>query len=246
MIRGTINDAPLYTIAEVNWKITLLAIEPAVQDNMIFIIGDTLAITDAIEVFSYSPATAGPYTIAYSVAITGNPISSLTVNSGPSEISVGLESSGTANVHTVTLTGTLSHSSAITATDDFTLTIVTLAGTLPDQTYRIETAGLAKTVSYSEATSSLGTYTFTDSVVNYDTGTGVESTAPTWLSVNDATNLLTIQTASTADAGSYDLAVKANVVERTSASHYISWNAKVFAYTTQVNDFQIYVIGDAD
>ena len=138
---------------------------------MVYIVGDTATLTDLIEVFSYEPSDAGPYTINYSVAIVGNPVSSLAVTGTNDGIVVGLESTGTAAAHTATLTGTLSHSSAITATDDFTLTIVTLDGTLADQSYRIEAIGTAKNIAYSEATSSLGTFTFTDSAVSYDTGT---------------------------------------------------------------------------
>ena len=138
---------------------------------MVYIVGDTATLIDAIEVFSYEPSDAGPYTISYSVAIAGNPVSSLAVTGTNDGINVGLENTGAAGVHTATLTGTLSHSSAITTTDDFTLTIVTLDGTLTDKSYRIETAGTAKNIAYSESTSSLGTYTFTDSAVSYDTST---------------------------------------------------------------------------
>lgn len=36
------------------------------------------------------------------------------------------------------------------------------------------------------------------------------------------------------------------VAERTSAWHYITWTAKLFTYTAQVNPFQIFAIGGAD
>ena len=99
---------------------------------MVYIVGDTATLTDTIEVFTYEPSDAGPYTITYSVVIPGDPVGSLAITGTNDGITVGLEPTGTAAVHTATLTGTLSHSSAITATTDFTLTIVTLAGTLAD------------------------------------------------------------------------------------------------------------------
>lgn len=205
---------------------------------MVYIVGETVVITDTIELFSYDPPSAGPYTISYSVAIVGNPVSTLAVTAVSNEITVGLQNNLSAASHTATLTGTLSHSSSITATSTFTLDIITIAGNIADQTYRIDSTGAPKIISFSEPTASSGIYTFTESAVSYNTGTQVESLAPSWLtSINSATNLMTIQTSSTADEGSFDLAIKAVVNEKTSAWHYITWNAKLFSYTVQVNDY---------
>lgn len=115
------------------WKVTLLTILSAPQDDLVYIIGDTAVLTDVIEVFSYSPNTVGPYTISYTVADQGGAsITGLGVNAS-TEVTVGLENDAAkAGTYTIEVTGTLSHSSSITAVATFTLILVNLAGTLAD------------------------------------------------------------------------------------------------------------------
>ena len=41
----------------------------------------------------------------------------------------------------------------------------------------------------------------------------------------------------------YDLAIKAVVTQSTTAVHYMPFTAKLFTYTAQANDYQVYIYG---
>ena len=52
-----------------------------------------------------------------------------------------------------------------------------------------------------------------------------------------------IATSTTSLTGDYTLAVKATVDTSTTATHYMAFTAKLFTYTAQANDYQVYTIG---
>ena len=116
----------------------------------------------------------------------------------------------------------------------FNLKLVTLSGTLDDQTYRIESSNTLKTIQYNEATSGEASHTFTDSAVRFD-GSGNLIATPAWYTLDGSLNDIYIQESDASVAGVYNLAVKAVVDQRTSAWHYITFKATLFTYTAQTN-----------
>ena len=90
-------------------------------------------------------------------------------------IEVGPEIGDTPIEHTVTLTGWFEGASELTVSTNFTLNMVTIFGTIADQTYRISDNGLTKTVSYDKAITSAGTFTFSDVAFGFDQESGTES-----------------------------------------------------------------------
>lgn len=62
--------------------------------------------------------------------------------------------------------------------------------------------------------------------------------APSWYTLSTTVdNEIEIATSDSNDAGVYTLAVKAVVDQRTSAWHYIEFQATLFTYTAQLNQF---------
>lgn len=117
---------------------------------MFYIIGDTSVITNAIDVFSYSPTGAGSYTITYTISIpAGSPtVSSLQIT-GQTDIEVGSETDASLyGSHTVRLTGTMDDAEVTTKYEEFLLNLIKLEGSVADQTYRIEPAGTAKSIAF--------------------------------------------------------------------------------------------------
>ena len=156
LIFAELGDSANYspaTNAEVAITIWLVDLVVATQNEMYYIIGDTVKVSDAIEVFSYTPVSAGTYTITYTLSIpVGTPtVSSLAVSGG--NIDVGPETDiSIFGSHTARLTGTMNDTPTTVDYADFTLNLIKLVGTLADQTYRILSTGTAKSVAFSAVT----------------------------------------------------------------------------------------------
>lgn len=216
---------------------------------MFYIIGDTTISTDAINVFSITPALDVTYTFTYSVAFSSGPgaaVSSFTVV-GQTDIQVGVESStALAGAWTASLQGQLDDPDSTTISEDFTLNLIKLEGTVSDQTYRIQ-SGTTKTVTFSAVTHSptggnIPTYTYTYTLIGY--ASSVESVADAGIfNIGTGTTTFDIATSDASAALDYALAIKAVVAESTTAEHYMPFTAKLFTYTAQANDYQVYIYG---
>mgnify|MGYP001626594106 CR=1 FL=1 len=101
---------------------------------MVYIIGDTVKVTEAIDIFSYSPVAAGSYTMTYSVLVVGGTptIPTLQVVSN-TDVSIGLETDNAlSGIHKILLQGTLNDAVASNDAVNFFLYIVKLEATLAD------------------------------------------------------------------------------------------------------------------
>ena len=207
LIFAELGDSANYTPAtnaEVAITIWLVDLVPAAQNEMFYIIGDTVKVSDAIEVFNYTPVSAGTYTITYTLSIPiGTPtVSSLAVSGG--NIDVGPETDiSIFGSHSARLTGTLNDTPTTSDFADFTLNLIKLVGTLADQTYRILSTGTAKSVAFSAVTQdpsggTIPTYTYTYTLIGWDGTT--ESTANSAIFNKGAGNTVEIATADTSAA----------------------------------------------
>jgi hypothetical protein len=132
-----------------------------------------------------------------------------------SDIELGLTSdSSLYGSHTITFSGTMDDSVGTQESTTFTLNMIKLEGTISDFSYRIESGGSLKTVTFADVTQdpsggNIPTYTYIKTVIGYDGSS--ESTADT-LIFNKGTGL-TIETATTDTTAAidYTLAVKATV-----------------------------------
>lgn len=98
---------------------------------MVYIIGDTVKLTDAIDVFSYSPVAAGSYAMTYRVLVVGGTptIPTLQVESN-TDISIGLETNNALfGTHTILLLGTLNDAVSSNDAVNFFLYLVKLEAT---------------------------------------------------------------------------------------------------------------------
>ena len=142
---------------------------------------------------------------------------------------------------TARLTGTLNDTDTTQIYEEFTLNLIKLEGTVSDQTYRIQAAGTAKTVTFAAVTHSptggnIPTYTYTYSLIGWDGTT--ESTADSSIfNLGTGSTTFDIATADSSAAKDYTLAIKAIVTQSTTALHYMSFTAKLFSYTAQANDY---------
>lgn len=101
---------------------------------MTYIIGDSASVTEAIDIFSYSPVSAGSYTITYSVSVVGGTptIPSLQVVTN-SDVQIGTETDTSLfGSHTIRLSGLMNDVVSTTETADFTLNLIKLEATLAD------------------------------------------------------------------------------------------------------------------
>lgn len=182
-IRGVLDD----TFASFDTStlvIHLLDVVPTAQHDIVYFI-DQAQHSEAIEEFTYLPVSAGSYSFIYTIAFTPTPTNTWHALAGTT-LDIGVESDvSQAGVYTATLTGTLQGATGAD-TEDFTVTIVEIMGSMPNIEYRIGDANLPTTIP-SFTTSPIAanpvtstSYTFTFEVLESDKAT----TAPAWISVD--------------------------------------------------------------
>ena len=134
---------------------------------------------------------------------------------------------------------------------DFALNVFKLEGTISDVTYRIQSTGSAKSVAYSKVAQTptggpgVPTYTFSETIIGWD-GTTETTADSNIFNFAASGTAIEIATSDTANAKSYGLALRSEANERTSVVHYMGFQAHLFSFTAQANDYQVYIVGNSE